>query len=325
MNRRDTISALLAFGFAPVTVKAQQSAKIYRLAFVGMGRQEDSVNIVDALKQGLRHLGYVEGKNIVFEMRWASYNHERLSYFAKELVTLKPDVIVAASNLAGQAVLQATSTIPIVLAAGDPLASGFVKSLAHPGGNLTGVSNIVTDASPKLLELLLAVLPKLSSVAVLWNPSNPISVTALKNLQTAAPRLNVKVLPFEAQTPDDIDNAIARMNRENVKAFVVASDALYFQRRNQIAELATRNRMASVSPFRENVEAGGLMSYGSNIADGFRRAASYVDKIFKGAKPGDLPIEQAMTLELVVNLKTAKALGLTIPESILFRADKVIE
>lgn len=325
MNRRDTISALLALGFAPVAAKAQQPGKTYRLAFVGMGRQEDNVNIMEALKQGLRDLGYVEGKNIVLEIRWASYDHERLSNFVKELVTLKPDVIVAASDLVGRAVRQATSTIPIVMAAGDPLASGFVKSLARPGGNLTGVSNIVTDASPKLLELLLAVLPKLSSVAVLWNPSNPISATALKNLQTAAPRVHVKILPFEAQTPDSIENAITRMSRENVKAFIVASDALYFQRRNQIAELATKNRMASVSPFRENVEAGGLMSYGSNIAEGCRRAASYVDKIFKGAKPGELPIEQAMTLELVVNVKTAKALGITIPPSVLARADRVIE
>lgn len=238
---------------------------------------------------------------------------------------LKPDVIVASSNNPAQAVRQATTTIPIVMAAGDPLAAGLVKSLARPGGNITGISNIVTDASPKLLELLLAVLPTLSSVAVLSNPSNPISVTALKNLQTAAPKLDVKVLPYEAQTPDDIENAIARMNRENVKAFVVASDAVFFARRHQIAELATKNRMASVSPFRENVEAGGLMSYGSDIAAGVRRAAAYVDRILKGAKPGDLPIEQAMTLELVINMKTAAALGITIPRSVLLRADRVIE
>ena len=325
MNRRDAISALLAFGFAPVTVKAQQPAKTTRLAFLSMARQGDNANSVEAFKQGLRDLGYIEGKNIVFEMRWASYDHERLSNLAKELVTLKPDVIAAASALPAEAARQATTTIPIVMLSGDPLASGLVKSLARPGGNITGVSNIVTDASPKLLELLLTVLPKLSSVAVLSNPSNPISVTALKNLQTAAPRLHVKVLPFEAQTPDDIGNAIARMNRENVKAFVVASDAVFFARRHQIAELATRYRMASVSPFRENVEAGGLMSYGSDIAAGARRAAAYVDKILKGAKPGDLPIEQAMTLELVVNVKTAKAIGLTIPPSVLGRADRVIE
>jgi putative ABC transport system substrate-binding protein len=325
MNRRDTISALLAFGFAPVTVKAQQPAKTTRLAYLGMGRQGDGAHLVEALKQGLRELGYIEGKNVMFEMRWASYNAERLSYLAKELVMLKPDVIAAGSNNPAQALRQATTTIPIVMAAGDPLAAGLVKSLARPGGNITGISNIVTDASPKLLELLLAVLPKLSRVAALWNPSNPASGTALKNIQTAASRLNVKVLPFEAQTPDDIDNAIARMNRENVKAFVVASDALFFSRRHQIAELATKNRMASVSAFRESVEVGGLMSYGSDLSAGARRAAYYVDKILKGAKPGDLPIEQAMTLELVINMKTAAALGITIPQSVLIRADRVIE
>lgn len=260
----------------------------------------------------------------MFEFRWAMGKAERLPDLANELVALKPDVIVVPTTATARAVQQATATIPIVfVSVPDPVGSGFVKSLARPGGNITGLSNLTADTSPKQLELLLAIMPKLPRVAVLWNPTNMSA--SLKNFQTAAQSVSVNVLSVEARTPAEIENAFGRMIRENVRALVVLSDALFFLQRRQIAELASKNEMPSVFATRENVEAGGLMSYGANLAENYRRAATYVDKILKSAKPGDLPVEQPRTFELVINMKTAKALGLKIPQSILLRADRVIE
>jgi len=274
----------------------------------------------------MRELGYVEGKNLVIEWRFADNKYERLPDLAADLVRLKVDVIVTAGPAATSAAQKATTTIPIVFGgANDPVGSGFVKSLARPAGNITGLSNVSVEMSPKLLEMLLSTMPKLSRVAVLMNPSNSGHATMLKNVQAAAQKANVKVLPVEARTPQEIETGFSVMTKENAKAVIVVRDALFNQQVRQIAELAAKNRLSSIAQIREYVDAGGLMSYGPSITDSYRRAATYVDKIFKGAKPGDLPVEQPTKFELLINRKTAKALGLTVPQSLLISADKVIE
>jgi putative tryptophan/tyrosine transport system substrate-binding protein len=327
MNRRDTVLALLALGAAPLVSHAQQQGKIWRVGFLTQRRRPDSIDsdFIGAFPRGMRELGYVEGKNLVIEWRFDD-KFERLPDLAAELVGLKVDVIVSGSSQAISALQKATTTIPIVMAtSGDPIGSGFVKSLARPGGNITGLSNLTSDIGAKQLELLLNMVPKLSHVAALVNPVNPSLVTFLTNIQSAAQRGSVKVLPVEARTAQEIENAFPMMIQGKADAVIVATDALLIQHYRKIAELAAKNRLPSVSQLREYVEAGGLMSYGPNLAEQFRRAATYVDKIFKGAKPGDLPVEQSTKFELLINGKTAKALGLTIPQSVLLRADRVIE
>jgi putative ABC transport system substrate-binding protein len=245
---------------------------------------------------------------------------------AAELVRLKVDAIVSGSSAAIGALQKATTTIPIVMAtSADPIGSGFVKSLARPGGNITGFSHISGDIGTKQLGLLLGVAPKLSRVAVLVNPTNPSLSTFLKTIQSAAQGSSVKVLPVEARTAQEIENAFRVMTQAKAEAVIVATDPLFVQHYRKIADLAAKNRFPSSSFIREYVEVGGLMSYGPNLSEQFRRAATYVDKIFKGAKPGDLPVEQITTFELFINGRTAKALGLTIPQSLLLRADRVIE
>jgi putative ABC transport system substrate-binding protein len=327
MNRRDTVFALLAFGAAPLVSHAQQQDKVWRVGFLTQRRRPDSIDsdFIGAFPRGMREFGYVEGKNLVIEWRFDDRS-ERLPDLAAELVQLKLDVIVSGSSQAISALQKATTTIPIVMAtSGDPIGSGFVKSLARPGGNITGLSNLTSDIGIKQLELLLSIVPKLSRVAVLVNPVNPSLVTFLKNVQSAAQAGSVTVLPVEARTAQEIEIAFATITQGNARAVVVPTDALFIQNYRKIAELAMKNRLPSVSQVREYVEAGGLVSYGPNLAEQFRRAATYVDKIFKGAKPGDLPVEQSTRFELLVNVKTAKALGLTIPQSVLLRADRVIE
>lgn len=225
-----------------------------------------------------------------------------------------------------RAAQQATTTTPIVIGtSGDPVGSGFVKSLARPGGNITGLSDIASDLGSKLLDLLLSTVPKLFHVAVLVNPDNSSHATILESIQAAAQSASVKIMPVRARTPQEIEKAFPLMAQENARAVIAAADALFNQQVRQIAELAAKHRLPSISGFRQYAEAGGLMNYGPDFADNFRRAAAYVDKIFKGAKPGDLPVEQSTRFELAVNVKTAKALGLTIPQTILLRADRVIE
>ena len=276
--------------------------------------------------EGMHELGYIEGKNLLIEWRFADGKSERLSGFAKELVNLNLDVIVAAGTAATSAAQKVTTTIPIVMTnASNPVGSGFVKSLAHPGGNITGLSSITGDLSPKHMEMLLSMVPKLSHVAVMVNPGNSSHKVTLKNVQAAAQRTGIKIVPVEAQTPQEIENAFTVMAREHTGAVIAVSDSFFIQQRRQIAELAAKHRLPSISARREYAEAGFLMSYGQNSADNYRRAATYVDKIFKGAKPGDLPVEQPTKFELFINRKTAKALGLTIPQSLLISADKVIE
>ena len=330
MNRRDTLLGLLALGTSPLAARAQTATKPARILILAHGKAPvppppRSVFGL-AFISGLQELGYVEGRNIVVETHWSLADAADSAALAKELVARKPDVILATGELSGRAAQRASSTIPIVLAySGDPVAGGFAKSLSRPGGNVTGIATLNEDTSPKLLDLLLAAVPGVARVAVMANPSVPSYASVTKNLQDAARRATVELLQVDVRTIAEIDAGFARMAREKLKAVVVLGDPLVFAQRRQIADLALKYGIASVYPARQHVDAGGLLSYGVNIADGFRRAASFVDRILKGAKPGDLPIEQATTLELVINLKTAKTLGLAIPQSVLVRTDKVIE
>ena len=328
-TRRKLLVALGAGALAvPLASFAQQQAKTWRVGFLSARRRPASLDTdyYGAFPRGMRDLGYVEGKNLAIEWRFAEGEYERLPGMAAELVQLKVDVIMALGPPAIVAAQKATTTIPIVVVTSvDPVGAGFVKSLARPGGNITGLSNLAGDISSKHLEMLLAVMPKVSRVAVLVNPANPAHAAMLKNLQAAAQKIGIKVLPVQAQTPQEIEGAFSMMSREAVGAVIVALDPFLIQQERQIAELAVKHRLPSIFANREYAEAGGLMSYGQNQLDIYRRAATYVDKILKGAKAADLPIEQPTKLELVINLKTAKALGLTIPQSLLLRADEVIQ
>lgn len=330
MNRRRKLVIALGAGVlvVPLACLAQQQGKVWRVGFLNARRRPVSLDtdFLGAFPTGMRDLGYVEGKNLVIEWRFADGQYERLSDLAAELVRQKVDVIVAAGPSVIIAAQKATTTIPIVIVTGlDPVDAGFVKSLARPGGNITGISNLSGEVSPKHLEMLLTMAPKLSRVAVLVNPSNPGHVTMIKNVQAAAQKANVKFLPVEARTPQEIETAFSVMTKEKAGAVIVAIDAVFNQQRRQIAELAAKNRLPSIATFREYVEDGGLMSYGQSGADQFRHVAVLVDKILKGAKPGDLPVEQSTKLELVINRKTAKVLGIEIPSSILVQATKVIK
>ena len=328
-KRRKLVIALGVSALAsPLATFAQQQGKVWRVGVLTQrGRPVflDS-DVLGAFREGMRELGYVEGKNLVIEWRFAEGRSDLLSVLAAELVQMKVDVIMTSGTPVVRAVQKATNTIPIVMGTvTDPVGSGFVKSLAHPGGNITGLSNIAADISPKLLEMLLDMVPKLSRVAVLVNPANPAHTTVLKNVQAAAQRTGVMVLSFEAQASQEIENAFSQMAHQKAGALIVTRDPFFNPQVRQIAKLAAKHRLPSIAGIREYVESGGLMSYGPNLADYFRRAATYVDKILKGAKPADLPVEQPTKFELIINGKTAKALGLKIPQSLLISADKVIE
>jgi putative ABC transport system substrate-binding protein len=327
MNRRDAVFALLVLCAAPLVSHAQQEGKIGRVGFLTQRRRPDSIDsdFIGGFPRGMRELGYVEGKNLMIEWRFEE-RFERLPDRAEELVRLNLDVIVSGSSQAIRALQAATNTTPIVMAtSGDPIGSGFVKSLARPGGNITGLSNLTSDIGIKQLELLLSMVPKLARVAVLLNPVNPSLAAFLKNVQSAGQAGGVSVLSLEARTSQEIESALITITQENARGVIVPTDALFIQNYRKIAELAAKNRLPSVSQIREYAEAGGLASYGPNLTEQFRRAATYVDKILKGAKPGDLPVEQSSKFELVINLKTANALGITIPKSVLARADEVIQ
>ena len=327
-TRRDLLFALGASALAaPLASFAQrQPAKVPRIGFLGTASASAYASRVEVLRAGLRDLGYVEGKNIAIEYRWAEGKYERLPGLAAELVQLKVDVIVAAATPAVQAARQATTTIPIVMVATvDPVGAGLVASLSRPGGNITGLSNLGVDLSSKYLELLRVALPKLSRVAVLVNPGNPNHPAFLKNIQATAKTTGVNVSPLQASTASQIEAALGAMTRERAGALIVLPDSLFLTQVRRIAELAAKNRLPTMFGTWEGPEAGGLMSYAQNPAEQFRRAATFVDKILKGAKPADLPVEQPTKFELVINLKTAKAIGLTISQDLLFRADRVIE
>ncbi len=324
-TRRTLLRAMLAgVALAPLASCGQQQPKVWRIGFLASG--SSSTQFYEGFRQGMRELGYVEGWNCVIERRFADGNYERLPGLAAELVRLKVDVIVAGAPPSVQAAYQATNTIPIVLVAvPDPVGEGFARSLSRPGGTITGLSTLVTEVSGKHLELLRVAVPKLSRVAVLINPLNASDALILEQINGAAYTTGVKVLPVEASTASQIEAGFAAMTRARTGALIVSPDDFFDVQRNQIATLAIKNRLPTIFSNREMTEAGGLMSYGQNLAEHYRRAATYVDKILKGAKPGDLPVEQPALLEMVINRKTAKALGLTISPELLLRADKVIE
>ncbi len=328
ITRRRVVLGLGAGAFAPFAAFAQQPGKVWRVGFLAQGRVEfvDSHFIYGSFTQGMRELGYVEGKNLVIEWRSAEGKSEPLPELAAELVRLKVDVLATQGSIAAKAAQKATTTIPIVMiTVADPVGSGLVKSLARPGGNTTGLSSMGADLSPKLLEMLRSMVPNVTRVAVLVNPANAVNTLGLKNIQAAAQRVGVKIQPVEASTPQEIANGFAMMARQNAGALIVLRESLFSQQKNQIVELAAKHRLPFIGGDGEYAEAGGLMSYGQNIRENFRRAATYVDKIFKGAKPSDLPVEQPTTFELVINRKTANALGIKIPQTILLQATKVIE
>ena len=329
MHRRAFISTL-AGGLlaAPLAAEAQQAAKVARIGYLSPNLAADPI-VQEAFGQGLRDLGYVEGRNVVIEYRDAEGKFERLPTLAAELIAPKVDVIMAVSTPAALAAKQATRVLPIVFAtAGDPVGSGFVTSLARPGGNVTGLSILTPELVGKRLELLKQAVPGLSRVAVIWQPGGVperAEKDMLKEAHAAARALAVGLQFVETRGPADFDRAFSDMTRAHAGALTVLGSPMFIIERRRLVDLAAKNRLPAVYPWRDGVDAGGLMSYGPNLADSFRRAATYVDKILKGAKPGDLPVEEPTRMYLVINLKTAKTLGLTIPQSVLGRADEVIQ
>ena len=328
-RRRQALIALAASLLAaPLASYAQQAGKVWRVGFMAQRAFEApfTADVYSEFSRGMGGLGYVEGRNLLIEWRSGEGNIGRLPDLAAELVQLSLNVIVTVGAPATKAMQQATTAIPIVMASvGDPVGQGLVKSLARPGGNTTGLSNLNLEIGPKRLEMLLRMVPKLSRVAVLVNPDNGSGAVLLSHIQAAAPKLRVTVLPLEARSMLEIERAFVTMIRQKAGAVIVAQDQFLIQQRRQVAELAAKHRLPSISGYRDYTIAGGLMSYGQNLGDNYRRAATFVDKIFKGAKPSDLPVEQPITVELFINRKTAKALGLAIPQSLLISADKVIE
>ncbi len=328
--RRRTFMAMIAGGIlaAPLAVEAQQSGKLFRIGVLGNVPLTDpeGARVWGAFIQGLRELGYVEGRNITIEFRSSDGKYERLPELAAELVRLKVDVIVAPAGQNVVAAQRATRTIPIVMSGlTDPVESGLVASLARPGGNVTGLSGFSTEIVGKQLELLKEMAPKVSRVAILWNPANQSHPLLLREAEAAARLLRVQLQTLEVRGPDDFETAFAAVTRERAGALLVAADGMFLLHRARIADLAAKTRLPAMYGLREYVDAGGLVVYGPSLRENFRRAATYVDKILKGAKPADLPVEQPTKFELVINLKTAKALGLTIPPSLLLRADELIK
>ena len=330
MSRRRQILIALGSGalIAPYASLAQQNNKIRRIGFLVAAARPPSIDAhyMGAFVRGLRDLGYVEGKNFVIEWRFADGNYQRLPALAGELVGLNLDVLVTGGTAANSALQKATTTIPIVNATmSDPVGNGFAKSLTHPGGNITGLALATTDMSPKHVELLRLIVPKLTSLGVLVNLGNSAHPAVAKSITTNAQRLGIKVRILDARNADGLTRNFSIMKQERTEAVIAVVYAFFISQRREIAELALKNNLPSMFSAQEHVEAGGLMSYGQNLADHYRRAAAYVDKIFKGAKPGNLPIEQPAVFSLTINSKTAKALGLEIPQELLLRADKVIE
>ena len=325
MDRR-AFNAALAGGLlaAPFTSVAQPRPKIARIGFLAAGSA--APRIQQQFLQGMREVGLTQGRDFVVDWRFADGRYERLDALAAELVQLRVDVIVAVTTLCVQAARHATQTTPIVMVGvPDPIGEGFATSLSRPGGNITGLSNIVTEVSSKHLELLRVAVPKLSLVAVLINPGNPSDALILEQIQGSAYTRRIKVLPVEAGNANQIDAGFAAIARAGAQAAIVTSDSFFDVQQGRIVKLATDTRLPTISSSREMTEAGGLMSYGQDLALHYRRAATYVDRILKGATPGSLPIEQPTVLEFVINRKTARTLGIDIPRELELRADSVIE
>jgi putative ABC transport system substrate-binding protein len=324
MKRREFLVLTAGALLLPRAARAQQT-KRRRIAFLAFGSRASTERYLATFRQGLRALGY-DGENLEIEIGYADGHVERLADLAAELVRLVPEVMVAGAPAPAQALKQATPTLPIVIAAlGDPVAGGFVASLAHPGGNITGLSLVAPEMAGKQLQLLKAAVPGAQRIAFLDNPGNPFSAISLQVAVEAARALNAELFSVEADSAGEIDGAFAIMIREHAEALIIQGDPVFLSEKSRVVELAARQKLPAIYQFREFVAVGGLMSYGPDLNDLFRHAATYVDKILKGAKPADLPVEQPTKFELVVNLKTAQALGLTIPPSILAGADEVIE
>ncbi len=325
--RRFALLLGLATVLAPLSTDAQQAGKVPRIGYLSASSPSGGPRLLEAFRKGLRELGWVEGQNIVIDYRYAEGRFDRLPDLAAELVRLKVDIIVAVPTPAAAAAKNATGTIPIVMVSvGDPVGIGLIASLARPGGNVTGLSYSVDQKIfGKGLELLKETVPKIRHVAILWNPANPAHPLAIREVNVAARSLGLQLQLLEARGPNEFDGAFAAMAKERVGALLVVADSMFILHRTRLADLAARSRLPAMYGVRESAEAGGLMSYGPSSSDLWRRAATYVDKILNGAKPADLPVEQPTKFELVINLKTAKALGLTIPQSMFIRADEVIE
>jgi putative ABC transport system substrate-binding protein len=322
ITRRAFCSMLLAL---PLSARAQQAKKIPRLGLLSPFSPSDTELWHQAFRQGLRDLGWIEGKNISIEYRYADGKSDRLADLAADLVRLQVDIIVTAVTPDALAAKNATKTIPIVMAAsGDPVASGLVESLAQPGGNITGLSQMNPDLAGKRLELLKEIVPKLSRVAVLWNPQDQMSALSWNELQPPARFLKIRLQSFEVRRSSDFDKAFEDTVRERVGALVIMPAPVFIVNLKRIADFAIKSRLPSIMHVAEFVDSGGLVSYGADRSDMFRRAATYVDKILKGRTPADLPVEQPMKFEFVLNLKTAKQIRVTIPQWTLMKADRVI-
>ena len=322
MDRRCFLLTSLAGALAaPLAAGAQQAGRVYRIGILG----NENTPPWEGLRRGLRDLGYVDGRNVTLEWRWSQGNVERLPSLAAELVALRLDVVVASGTQAILAAKQATATIPIVMAVSSyPDKLGLVASLAHPGGNITGLTNVAPELSGKKLEFLKEISPKVSRVGLVWNPDSPVETFGFRELATAALALGVVMQSIEVRRPDDFPTAFASTTSSSIDALIAHGNPVNFKGRYLIADFSLRRRLPSIYEERLFVEAGGLISYAPNFTDLFRRAAGYVDRILKGTKPADLPVEQPTKFELVINLKTAKAVGIVVPPTVLQRADEEI-
>jgi putative tryptophan/tyrosine transport system substrate-binding protein len=322
MNRREFIALVGGAAAWPIAARAQQSAKVYRIGILGLVQRPGE----GVLRQALRDLGYVEGRNLVYEARYAGGQLERMPSLAAELVRLNPDVIITAGAPAAEAAKQATSTIPVVFwGAGDPIATGLVFNIAHPGGNMTGVTELSTELTAKRLQLFKEAIPTLARVAIIWNAGDRAMSRRFEEAEAAAPSVGVSLVTLPVRQADDFERAFEAMARDRPDGVFMVNDALTRLNEGALFEFLRANRLPSIFEFPPNARDGALMSYGPSLEELAPRAAAFVDKILKGAKPGDLPIEAPVRWQLVVNLKTARAIGVTIPPAILARADEVIE
>jgi putative tryptophan/tyrosine transport system substrate-binding protein len=326
VQRRYFLIAAGALLAAPLAARAQQPARIARIGFLGAGSAYSLATYIEAFRQGLHEAGYVEGKNIMIEYRWAEDKYERLPDLAAQLLQIKVDVIVTEGTNSTQVARNATKNIPIVMAlAGDPVGSGLIQSLARPGSNVTGVTTLSLELVGKQMQMLKAIVPGLGRMALLWDPVNAAAVRALKGIETDARSLGLELQLIEARAASELDRAFSALAKKRPGALTVTSSLMFDGQQRRIADLAAQHRLPAIYSKTPFAEAGGLISYGANFHDLFKRASVYVDKILKGAKPVDLPVEQPIKFELVINLKSAKTLALTIPQSLLLRADRVIQ
>ena len=325
MKRREFI-ALLGSAAAALPLAAAAQPKIPRIGFMGNSTAALEANLLDAFREGLRELGYEEGRNIIIEYRWADGKYDHFPVLVAELIAAKVDAIVTAGTPAALAVKNATTTVPLVMVAvGDPIGTGLVPSLARPGGNLTGLSSIAPDLEGKRLQLLREVVPALSHVAMFINSLNPFHISSMKQARAAAQAMGIKLQLHDIRKSEDLDDAFAAIRKERPDALLILADRVFLHNRERIVDFANEQRLPNVNAYKELVEVGGLMSYGPSYEDMHKRAAIYVDKILKGAKPADLPIEQPSKFTFIVNLKAAKTLGVTVPSQLLGLVDQLIE